>query len=122
VSQTTIGAFELNKPRSPRLDLDAIRSVLEAGGVEFVAIGGALAVRLKKDPEMKRPTIGLPKTKIEPIDESRLSEDLSHRIDAWIAMQPAPRPSRQEAIRRLLAEALGRAGDAGPIAAESLKR
>ena len=29
------------------------------------------------------------------------------RIDAWIATQPEPRPSRSEAIRRLLAQALG---------------
>jgi len=49
--------------------------------------------------------------KIEPIDESRLSEDLSRRIDAWIAAQPEPRPTRPEAIRRLLAEALGRVDD-----------
>jgi hypothetical protein len=48
-----------------------------------------------------------PTTKVEPIDESRLSEDLSRRIDAWIAAQPEPRPTRSEAIRRLLNEALG---------------
>jgi hypothetical protein len=28
-------------------------------------------------------------------------------LDAWIAAQPEPRPTRPEAIRRLLAEALG---------------
>jgi Arc/MetJ-type ribon-helix-helix transcriptional regulator len=52
-------------------------------------------------------TPGLLKTKID----LRLSEDLSRRIDAWIAAQPEPRPSRPEAIRRLLVEALGRADD-----------
>jgi Arc/MetJ-type ribon-helix-helix transcriptional regulator len=52
-------------------------------------------------------TPGLLKTKID----LRLSEDLSRRIDAWIASQPEPRPSRPEAIRRLLAEALGRVDD-----------
>jgi hypothetical protein len=36
-----------------------------------------------------------------------LSGNLS-ALDAWIAAQPEPRPSRPEAIRRLLAEALGR--------------
>jgi len=33
------------------------------------------------------------------------------RMDAWIAGQPEPRPSRPEAIRRLLVEALGRPAD-----------
>jgi Arc/MetJ-type ribon-helix-helix transcriptional regulator len=42
----------------------------------------------------------------------RLSEDLSRRIDAWIAAQPEPRPSRSEAIRRILSQALGKAADA----------
>jgi DNA-binding transcriptional LysR family regulator len=51
---------------------------------------------------MKNPTPGLLKAKIE----ARLSEDLSRRIDAWIAAQPEPRPNRSEAIRRLVTEAL----------------
>ena len=42
------------------------------------------------------------------------------RIDAWIAAQPEPRPSRPEAMRRLVAEALGKPAAAGPIVAESL--
>jgi hypothetical protein len=42
--------------------------------------------------------------KIEPIDESRLSEDLRRRIESWIAAQPERRPTRAEAIRRLVAE------------------
>ena len=41
-------------------------------------------------------------------------------LDAWIAAQPEPRPSRPEAIRRMLAEALGKPADAGSIAAEDL--
>jgi hypothetical protein len=69
---------------------------------------------------MKNPTPSRPTTKSEPIDESRLSIDLSKRIDAWIAAQPEPRPSRPEAIRRLLNEALGKPADAGLIAAEDL--
>jgi hypothetical protein len=64
---------------------------------------------------MKGPT---PSRPIEPIDESRLSIDLSKRIDAWIAAQAEPRPSRPEAIRRLLAEALGRADDARSTAVD----
>jgi hypothetical protein len=32
-------------------------------------------------------------------------------LDAWIAAQPDPQPSRPEAIRRLLAEALGKPAD-----------
>ena len=56
---------------------------------------------------MKNSTPSRPTTKIE----SRLSEDLSRRIDAWIAAQPEPRPTRPEAIRRLLAEALGKPAD-----------
>lgn len=58
---------------------------------------------------MRNPTPGRPTTKVK--IESRLSEDLSRRIDAWIAAQPEPRPTRPEAIRRLLAEALGRVDD-----------
>ena len=57
---------------------------------------------------MKNSTPSRPTTKME----SRLSEDLSRRTDAWIAAQPEPRPTRPEAIRRLLAEALGKADDA----------
>jgi hypothetical protein len=52
-------------------------------------------------------TPGLLKTKID----LRLSEDLSRRIDAHIAAQPQPRPTRHEAIRRLLSQALGRVDD-----------
>jgi hypothetical protein len=43
--------------------------------------------------------------------ESRLSEDLSRRIDVHIAAQPQPRPTRHEAIRRSLSQALGRVDD-----------
>jgi hypothetical protein len=55
---------------------------------------------------MKNPTLG-GSPKVEPIDESCVSEDLGRRIDAWIAKQPEPRPTRSEAIRRLLDDALG---------------
>jgi hypothetical protein len=56
---------------------------------------------------MKKPTPSRPKVKTEQIDESRLTEELSGQIDAWIAAQPEPRPTRSEAIRRLLSETLG---------------
>jgi hypothetical protein len=49
-----------------------------------------------------------------------LRPEMAAAIDAWIAAHPEPRPSRPEAIRRLLAEALGKSADAGSIAAEDL--
>ncbi|WP_271167289.1 hypothetical protein [Hansschlegelia plantiphila] len=36
----------------------------------------------------------------------RLPPDLLHPLDAWIAQQPDPKPSRPEAIRRLVDQAL----------------
>jgi hypothetical protein len=48
-----------------------------------------------------------------------LTAELSGALDAWIGAQPEPRPSRAEAIGRLLAEALG-VGDAGSIPVEEL--
>jgi hypothetical protein len=65
---------------------------------------------------MKNSTPSRPTTKIE----SSLFKDLSRRIDAWIAAHPEPRPSRPEAIRRLLNVALGKPADAGSIAAVDL--
>jgi Arc/MetJ-type ribon-helix-helix transcriptional regulator len=65
-----------------------------------------------KNSTPRRPTT----TKIE----SRLSKDMSRQIDAWIAAQPEPRPSRSEAIRRLLAEALAREAAARAIPAHDL--
>jgi len=41
-------------------------------------------------------------------------------LDAWIAARPEPRPTRPEAIRRILAEALAKPADAGSIAPEDL--
>ena len=46
---------------------------------------------------------------------------LTTQLDAWIAVQPEPRPSRSEAIRRLLTEALGKPADAGSVAAGELE-
>jgi hypothetical protein len=39
---------------------------------------------------------------------SRMERSLLDAIDAWIAAQPEPRPSRPGAIRRLVAESLGK--------------
>lgn len=36
----------------------------------------------------------------------RLQPDQLAALDAWIATQPEPKPSRPEAVRRLLAEKL----------------
>ena len=45
---------------------------------------------------------------------------MSLQINAWIAAQPEPRPSRSEAIRRLLAQALGKSvGEAAETIARS---
>ena len=54
------------------------------------------------DPAPERPT------ELEPIDSTRLMEEVRKKVDTWIAAQPEPRPSRSEAIERLLAEALAR--------------
>jgi hypothetical protein len=52
------------------------------------------------DPTPKQPT--------EQIDSTRLREEVRKKVDAWIASRPEPRPTRSEAIERLLAEALAR--------------
>jgi hypothetical protein len=39
---------------------------------------------------------------------TRLPPEELARLDAWIETQPDPKPSRPEAIRRLLEKALGR--------------
>jgi len=38
----------------------------------------------------------------------RMLPDLLGALDAWIAKQPEPKPTRPEAVRRLLGEALRR--------------
>ena len=64
------------------------------------------------DPTPKQPT--------EPINSTRLREDVRKKVDAWIATQPEPRPSRSEAIERMLAEALAREAAARAIPAHDL--
>jgi len=36
----------------------------------------------------------------------RVHPDLESALDAWVAQQPDPKPSKPEAIRRLIREAL----------------
>jgi hypothetical protein len=56
---------------------------------------------------------GRPKGSVKPPTVAlRLSLETVEQVDAWIAAQPEPRPSRPEAIRRLLAEALGKPAEA----------
>lgn len=49
---------------------------------------------------------GRPKTGIGPNIGLRLYPELEAALDAWIAEQPEPKPSRPEAIRRILRTAL----------------
>jgi hypothetical protein len=51
-------------------------------------------------------TRGRPKTGIGPNIGLRLYPELDAALDAWIAKQPDPKPSRPEAIRRILGDAL----------------
>jgi len=66
----------------------------------------------------RRPRRGRPEVDSEEV-RARIDRSLLDRIDAWIARQPEPHPSRPEAIRRILSDALG-GTDAGSIAAEDL--
>jgi hypothetical protein len=50
----------------------------------------------------------------------RLEPETVDALDVWIAAQREPRPTRPEAIQRILAKALAQADDAGSIAAEDL--
>jgi hypothetical protein len=53
----------------------------------------------------KRPP-GRPRTGITPIIGVRVPAKLEAKLTAWIEAQPEPKPSRSEAIRRLLERAL----------------
>jgi hypothetical protein len=56
--------------------------------------------------ERRRANRGRPKTGIGPNIGLRLYPELDAALDAWIAKQPEPKPSRPEAIRRILRQAL----------------
>jgi hypothetical protein len=54
-----------------------------------------------------RRKLGRPRVDSEDV-HIRLTRPALDTLDVWIASQPEPRPSRPEAIRRLLAGALGK--------------
>jgi hypothetical protein len=57
---------------------------------------------------------GRPAKGKDPMLNFRSPPALTASLDAWVAAQPEPRPSRSEAIRNFVAQALGR-----PAAVES---
>ena len=70
--------------------------------------------------------IGASNTNSQPVEGGlgtvislRLPASLGAALDAWIASQPEPRPSRPEAILRVLAHALAGVG-AGSIPVDDL--
>lgn len=61
--------------------------------------GGSIAEK------QKRPR-GRPRTGIGPVVSLRLYPDMEAAVAAWIDRQPDPKPSRSEAIRRLIDKGL----------------
>ena len=61
-------------------------------------------------PTIKQRKVGRPRTDAIPV-MVRIAPDQLTAIDAYIATQPEPHPTRPEAIRRLLAAALATRGD-----------
>lgn len=47
-----------------------------------------------------------PRTGSTPLTGLRIPAELNAKLDAWVERQPDPKPSRSEAIRRLLERAL----------------
>jgi hypothetical protein len=60
---------------------------------------GAIAEKAKKK-------MGRPRTGIGPQVGLRLYPDIDAALEAWIARQPDPKPSKPEAIRRILRASL----------------
>ncbi len=50
--------------------------------------------------------MGRPPTGIGPVVGVRLYPDIEEALEAWIGQQPDPKPSKPEAIRRILRAAL----------------
>ena len=69
-----------------------------------------------------RRKLGRPRVNSEDV-HVRLTRPALDTLDTWIASQPEPRPSRPEAIRRILSQALVKPADAGAgsISAEDRK-
>ena len=61
--------------------------------------GGSIAAK------EKRPR-GRPRTGIGPVISVRLYPEMEAALIAWIKRQPEPKPSRSEAIRRLIEKGL----------------
>ena len=59
--------------------------------------------------QQKRPR-GRPPTGLTPLTGVRIPADLEAKLRAWIEAQPEPKPTKSEAIRRLLESALERTG------------
>jgi Arc/MetJ-type ribon-helix-helix transcriptional regulator len=57
---------------------------------------------------LTKKTRGRPATGRDPMLNFRSPPELTAKLDAWIAAQPEPRPSRSETIRRLLEKALAK--------------
>ena len=74
---------------------------------------------MQSEEKMITKKLGRPATGIGTLVGVRLQPAEVSRLDAWVGRQPEPRPTRQEAIRRILADALGGA-DAGSIPLEEL--
>ena len=58
-------------------------------------------------PDKPKKKMGRPPTGIGPVIGVRLYPEMQVELEAWIADQPDPKPSKPEAIRRLVAVALG---------------
>ena len=63
-------------------------------------IGGGSIAEKEKRPR------GRPRTGRDPVRTVRWSDDLEAAIAAWIERQPEPKPTRSEAIRRLIERGL----------------
>jgi hypothetical protein len=61
---------------------------------------------LSASPDNPRKKKGRPKTGIGPVIGVRLYPQMQAELEAWIAGQRGPKPSRPEAIRRLIGVAL----------------
>jgi hypothetical protein len=74
---------------------------MATGFEKFMRAAGTAADRLRRN----HPDSVIAKTPIALM----LGPSELDALDAWIAQRPEPKPSRQEAVRLLLAEALARA-------------
>jgi hypothetical protein len=76
--------------RQPRLGVFRYNLILK---------GGSIAEKEKRRP-------GRPATGRDPVRALRMPPELEAKVAAWIERQPDPKPSRSEAIRRLIEKGL----------------